>query len=440
MVSISKLSVVMCIAIALLTVRVQAAPQAKPADLVLTPGTYDVTWSLPDENIMGRGASGLCDFNGEIGNQVKGKPEFKSEKPKYGQIVFDYDAARDGGNKIVGILVALDESGGTGKGYDTLYVDVNRNLDLSDDAKTSWKDGSGQSYSKFVIQLPYKELVGGNVSGLAALDFTLYSSNEQAPYCYFTIRGCIAGQIDSNQGKIPFSAFDTNANGVFGDVWKLTEKSSISGDMLQLRLDTKAEDSLVFGSGDFYWNKALNVAGKLYTFKMNPSGDKLEVARYNGPTAQLMFVAEPISKVKTSVAGVMIGGQQGMYSVSNPTKPFIVPPGSYHFYLVMLQATLAKDQKLMARVQPDAKREIAVKEGKKGTAKFGGKIKMVIRSAAAEILLTPGKDQKIDLSITFPNGDSFGGLYRQDGKNPETKVVLKYPKGKIIDQQKAGFG
>ena len=63
--------------------------------------------------------------------EVKAYPAFTSGKPIYGS--FRY--AREYRKKDSGILYyfAIDESGGTGTGYDRLYFDLNRDLDLTND-------------------------------------------------------------------------------------------------------------------------------------------------------------------------------------------------------------------------------------------------------------------------------------------------------------------
>ncbi len=58
----------------------------------------------------------------EVGNE----PTFSSEKPLYAFVVLDEEA-----NKVLKIV--FDESGGTGKGYDTIYADLNLNDDMTDE-------------------------------------------------------------------------------------------------------------------------------------------------------------------------------------------------------------------------------------------------------------------------------------------------------------------
>ncbi|MBL7185397.1 MAG: hypothetical protein ISS70_03660 [Phycisphaerae bacterium] len=76
-----------------------------------------------------RGQLSTCDEQPE--SEVRTYPAFKSDKPLYGAIRFGggYD------QEDSGILYhfAVDESRGTGKGYDRLYFDLDRDLDLAND-------------------------------------------------------------------------------------------------------------------------------------------------------------------------------------------------------------------------------------------------------------------------------------------------------------------
>lgn len=85
-----------------------------------------------DEQLLGRfvrGQFGNCSEQSVA--DVRAYPAFKSGKPFYGSVRF----ACEYGNKNSGIQYhfALDESTGTGKGYDRLYFDLNRDLDLTND-------------------------------------------------------------------------------------------------------------------------------------------------------------------------------------------------------------------------------------------------------------------------------------------------------------------
>jgi hypothetical protein len=85
-----------------------------------------------EENLLGRFVRGqFAKCEDKPIADVSAYPAFKSEKPLYGTVWFGGEY----GNKYSGTQYhfAIDESAGTGKGYDKLYFDLNPDLDLTND-------------------------------------------------------------------------------------------------------------------------------------------------------------------------------------------------------------------------------------------------------------------------------------------------------------------
>ena len=76
-----------------------------------------------------RGQTGLCQDKPFA--EVKRYPACVSKKPVYGSVRFAADYGQTNGGML--FYFAMDESQGTGKGYDRLYFDLNRDLDLRND-------------------------------------------------------------------------------------------------------------------------------------------------------------------------------------------------------------------------------------------------------------------------------------------------------------------
>ncbi len=74
----------------------------------------------------------LCGCAGDPENELQRYPVFKSDKPLYGSFSFG-GTQRAPGSRLE-YFFAIDESAGTGKGYDRIYIDANLNGDLTDDA------------------------------------------------------------------------------------------------------------------------------------------------------------------------------------------------------------------------------------------------------------------------------------------------------------------
>jgi len=97
--------------------------------------------------------------------EVDHYPEFVSEKPLYGLI--------NTPESITQYYFALDETGGTGKGYDRLYCDLNLDLNLTNDTPVNRQ--ADRTFETLILDLETKEgdkqavevrpnLLGGNAS------------------------------------------------------------------------------------------------------------------------------------------------------------------------------------------------------------------------------------------------------------------------------------
>lgn len=87
------------------------------------------------------------------------EPTYSSTKPLYSKLVLNEDASRI-------LTLVFDESGGTGKGYDTLYADVNVNCDLTDDSPIKGNFRRTRysrecSFPAVTVAVPYNEKGAG---------------------------------------------------------------------------------------------------------------------------------------------------------------------------------------------------------------------------------------------------------------------------------------
>ena len=85
------------------------------------------------------------------------EPAYSSEKPLYAKIELDGK-----GSKV--LTLAFDESQGTGKGYDTIYADLNFNGDLTDDELTKGRARRGAGSGSYVFPPVSGRVVHGEES------------------------------------------------------------------------------------------------------------------------------------------------------------------------------------------------------------------------------------------------------------------------------------
>ena len=96
----------------------------------------DKTFKLREVSVFDQGKDPflrgqICPCQDKPFPEVKSYPEFVSQAPIFGAVRFGAKALQPDSGLL--FYFAVDESRGTGKGYDRLYFDGNRDLDLRND-------------------------------------------------------------------------------------------------------------------------------------------------------------------------------------------------------------------------------------------------------------------------------------------------------------------
>jgi hypothetical protein len=137
----------------------EAKPTRSPESTIQPPQTADLKRELPTED------------------------RFRSERPLYFRVVF----GEQGNNSMLGML---DETGGTGAGYNLVYVDENRNGDLADDAAKkfpTFERGSGARKTdnpRFDFSGPFKNKASAKYT-LNILSLPRSSHSAPGDYPFF---------------------------------------------------------------------------------------------------------------------------------------------------------------------------------------------------------------------------------------------------------------
>ncbi|MGO8926842.1 MAG: hypothetical protein ACLQU3_08130 [Limisphaerales bacterium] len=250
-------------------------------------GTGDETFKLREVSAFEHGQDNF--LRGQPGTcqdlpfaQVKAYPAFASKKPIYGSVHFCQDRKQPNSGQIA--YFAVDESQGTGKGYDRLYFDANGDLDLRNDAVAQPQghppDNARVNYGGVKEQVIFDFLKVDLDCGPAGmrpvqlmprLIISVYEKEEYKQMAFVRTR-LYTGEIKI--GGVPYGA-------------RLGNDYAISG-----RLDTPGTVLILspkdgHGSPEQWWGgDSLMAAHKLkdrfYTFSASPTGDQLTVHPYRG--------------------------------------------------------------------------------------------------------------------------------------------------------------
>jgi len=280
---------------------------------------------------FGRGQRGQCrdipDAN------VIAYPTFQSAEPVYGSVRFGAETGRMGSGVL--FCFAIDESGGTGSGYDRLYFDLNRDLDLTDDGVLQQRKNpprgallryasTGQQvcYESVGVPLPF----GSQGERPLAVMPRLVVSKTGYKGVDFVTTEARKGRI-----KIVGRKFDV----LLGHNLGVSGWFDQPGTALHLIPRGKHAGELSWWGRDRLMAMH-EIGGTLYCFSATPSGDRLTARPYEGPLGTFevgaggrdldtMRIQGALLSEETAVAVGRMSDRSGLV----PAESCRVPVGDY---------------------------------------------------------------------------------------------------------------
>lgn len=226
---------------------------------------------------FGTGRREACSYSKEP--SVSKYPAFKSERGLYGSVRLGAQSySRDSGFQY---YFAIDESGGTGTGYDALYFDHNRDKDLTNDGKyympVNPPAGLSWEYSNLQKQTCFENLEvridsGAGVIAVEIIPILRIFDNEYVSM-YFVSTELRRGEI--RLGEQDFIVF-------LGDSYFITGRFDSPWTCLNL-IPKDGFHNLPHWWGNDVLGAMHEIGGKLYHFWATPNGDRLFSQPYEGP-------------------------------------------------------------------------------------------------------------------------------------------------------------
>jgi hypothetical protein len=261
-----------------LVVRAVAAAEA---------GTGDETFKLREvsafeygQDSFLRGQPGVCQDIPFA--QVKAYPAFVSKKPIYGSTHFYQDRKQPNSGQIA--YFAVDESQGTGKGYNRLYFDANGDLDLRNDPVVQPQghppDRARVNYSGVKAQVIFDSVAANlecgptgmrSVQLMPRLIISVYEKEEYKQMAFVRTRLYMG---DIKIGSVPYEAR-------LGNDYAVSGRLDTPGTVLVMSTKDHPGSTGQWWGGDSLM-AAHKVKGRFYTFSASPTGDQLTVHPYRG--------------------------------------------------------------------------------------------------------------------------------------------------------------
>ncbi len=348
--------------------------------------------------------------------EVKRYPQFKGSKPLYGSLKFksDYLKPKSG---FIEYQFAVDATGS--EGYDLLYFDANRDLDLTNDrplraGKTSWPNGLWPREMKEgrilePITLPVDFGPGYGVRPVNMLPLIL-SQKESAKYsCVRLVFICLsfrAGRIKIADKEFDAILAQDVIPGSFN--WPYTH-------LYLMEPGKTAPFENWFGSESLRAYRFIN--GKYYTTSASPTGDKLFVKPYTGELGVLKIDSgrRGIDEVSVSgslespTAAVAIGKiEQEKQPPLQPVTEWHVPVGDYFSNdLLVRLGSLRIDLMLNLndqKIDPDwaPKLSIKIRPNQPFVLDFANKPDALFVSPSKDAAFKPGDEIEVKAVLIDP--------------------------------------
>lgn len=387
-------------------------------------------------------------FGGSSPVVTEGKPEPSEQltvEPKYVSARPVYFTVQLGSGEDTTRTIVLDESGGTGKGYDTLYVDANNNEDLTDDGKLTGKVESLGGHADGVFPATEVTLECGDGTVPCAVKLSYFSNpadDGSGPVVYLrlvTLHYC-EGQVDLGPLRGKIAVLDTTCNGIFNDRFGPTPQTEgrqglpQPGDRILIDLDGDGAYNTKPGSREMRWvARYLKIGQRFY--EMSASSD--------GRGISLKDAAPELGGIRSAGGGFYAALQSdgGVFQVWADGSDARVPVGQHRLHAYAQQKQDAQGS--LWRIEGRSGAKIEVTKDDTAELKFGAPLKIEITSAdSAGPERTPGKTVAFNLSITGKGGDTYPATsITKDGVNPpQPSFEILSPSGQRVASGSFEYG
>lgn len=400
---------------------------------------------------------------------IKALSKFKSKNPLFGKFELGkIDTEKD---NAVSYYYALDESSGTGKGYDLLYFDINRDLDLSNDKPL-----------KPMFFSPKGAAFGGNYI------------EKEVFFKYITFNFDVGSGVKLEREFLPHLVIQKNGDhNLFLVSKKLrTGKVEIAGErftaylghsyIVGLSFDWPGTALHLIPENDpnripRWWGaqsiKAIHripdtPSGGYFRFSASPQGDQLFVRPYIGDFGVFEIGAGNRKLDKMEVSGsfyslnanVAVGGEPEDWGGRKHAPSCRIPEGDYYpSYIsvnygklrIVISENYHSDGKSMDRLDRPHVYGISIRKDKPYILDFSNKPAVMFASPSKDHRVKTGEKFKVEAVLTDPVLDiMIRGLtdttrkkktnYGERDFSLDPTVVITRSDGEIVAQGEMPFG
>ncbi len=418
-----------------------------PYDFKLYAGSYGLSWD--PELVCPKGEAVKIESKSAADTGLLKTPALVSGKPLFVALPLDGEGASGK------LLIALDESRGTGKRIDRAYIDANRNGDLSDDEPLHVIEDAWTPSKWCTVQSHQGPLNAEHTSHPVQvrlrieyrvevfLSFRLPEGMREPGSYYVTLerKGAWKGRVGSNRGAVAFALLDSDQDGLYGEQYDYSGEHVVAGDAAVVSPygwpTNLAND---WGELSLRLSKLNCYGGRFYSIACSPIGNRVNIRPYPGPKGNLAVQVSAIAGMPgpchyVAKAVTLHDRTNGPpFSLGLPSAGRVrVPAGRYSISAVRLSARpdVGDDYSIDCRLKPAEVRDI--KPDSTAVIRIGGKTTLAIRSDKAKPVYKAGSRQGIKLDWRI------GGNAVVDVSGLVITAQILDERGVVINSQYAGY-
>jgi hypothetical protein len=349
-------------------------------------------------------------------------PQLASAKPVYYSAEF-------GDTPDHSFSLVLDESQGTGKGYDTVYVDTNNDNRLEPEGeKHSLPLGTPASATS--IYLPFQITVGGKTA-LHHFHFTAFPySDERHPVekvhanlrngSYFEGQAVISGRAHR------IALADLDSNGRFND----PELGLFKGDRFFVDFNEGQPAGASGRNLDSYpYGQYTTIAGDWWTVEATPDGSQVTLARAQPVFGEVRAPGHVVAATLRSPRQTL-----DLEFADGKAKAIV---GSYHVEVVQLGESQAAGEPVTLEGSfPQKAATVEITKGRRAALKAGYPLRVQV-----ELEPQPGgRTADLRLTLVGIGGESYRWNRSANRSGPKPGFVIANAAGKQVAAREFEYG
>ena len=260
--------------------------------------------------------SSLVSLSARPNRTLDGMPLVFSKRPLYGTLEL-------GGPEAIPCVFVMDESMGTGSGYDSLRIDANLNQDLSDDPRINATSNSGGSQPDFASV----EMMVGYEGRRRPYHIRIWSCGT-TEHMHLNPAGYTEGKVSFGGNTYNVALVDDNCNGSFNDVYAVPDGVrqsglvSAAGDTMIIDLNGDGKfDKNIYDTPELYHiGKYISFDSKCYEMSIAPDGRSITVTEADAPLGYISTGHDEFS--------VELLGENGALKLAGGSRKTKVPAGT----------------------------------------------------------------------------------------------------------------